>query len=274
MISGCHRFRAALSCAAAATLLPGCAAIPASGVVTESDLPIAYVVSGKGAPTVVFQSGLGDGKATWGPVMRKLDDSRHVFAYDRPGYGGSAATGVPRDPCAIAREAHDTLRDAHVPGPYVLVGHSLGGLYQYAFARMYPDDVAGLVLLDPTHPDHWAAVQRDAPAAAATLKALRATVFTPTERHEFDQQSACLDQLDARPLLHAPTRILASTDRPALEKGDFEQVLKRLREDWLRLTGASQIEAVARSGHYIQTDRPEAVVAAINAVVAQGMRSD
>ncbi|MBK7417536.1 MAG: alpha/beta hydrolase [Dechloromonas sp.] len=62
-----------------------------------------------------------------------------MFAYDRPGYGSNPASNTPRDPCTIATELRDQLRSAGLPPPYVLVGHSLGGLYQYVFARLYPE---------------------------------------------------------------------------------------------------------------------------------------
>lgn len=141
----------------------------------------------------MLQSGLGDGRATWNTLWPQLTVRHCVFVLDRPGYGDSPSTSAPRDPCQAARELHAALRDAHVPPPYLLVGHSLGGLYQVVFAWLYPDETAGLLLLDPTHPEHWATLQRETPKTAAIVTGLRSTLFTPTMRAEFDAQAQCLD---------------------------------------------------------------------------------
>ena len=69
-------------------------------------------------------------------MMEELASGQAVFAYDRPGYAGNPASEAPRDPCTVAAELRAQLRTAGLQPPYVLVGHSLGGLYQYVFARL------------------------------------------------------------------------------------------------------------------------------------------
>src|SRR5574343_1205197 len=120
--------------------------------------------SAAAAPTVVLQAGLGDGQSAWRPVLPALQQLGPVFAYDRPGYGSAASVDGARDPCTIARELHALLQQQQVAPPYLLVGHSIGGLYQYVYARLYPQEVAGMVLLDPTHTEHWASMQQQVPA--------------------------------------------------------------------------------------------------------------
>lgn len=71
--------------------------------------------------------------------------------------------------------------------PYLLVGHSLGGQYQYAYALLFPQDVAGMLLLDPTHPDHWTSLQREAPLTAATIADKANTNARPREHARRDQ---------------------------------------------------------------------------------------
>ena len=226
-----------------------------------------YVKCGNKPPYIVLQSGFGDGKKVWAAVAEDLQKDQSIFAYDRPGYGSNPASNTPRDPCTIATELRDQLRSAGLPPPYVLVGHSLGGLYQYVFARLYPSEVAGLVLLDPTHPQHWPSIQRDVPASASLIKAMSAVTFSTTERREFDAQVTCLDQLDSAQPLAAPTRLLVSGRLKSIEKGDFEIMLKRLRQDWLRLTKAPRVEMIYDAGHYIQKDSPEEVSAAVREIV-------
>lgn len=237
---------------------------------TASSGKIAYVRQGQGQPVIVLQAGLGDDRSAWAGLMPRLARNGHtVFAYDRPGYGRSPAVPGTRDPCAIADELHGVLHEAGLAPPYVLVGHSIGGLYQYAFARRYPDEVAALVLLDPTHPAHWQRMQADSPALAATLKGLRATTFTPAMRQEFDAQSSCVEQLETLPALHMPVRLLTRSNYNPLERGAFEAGVHQLEADWQRLTGAERIEAVPRSGHYIQRDQPARALDAIESAIAE-----
>lgn len=246
--------------------LVGCASLPPSGQVAVGGEPVSYAHLGQGTPTLVFQSGLGDGRSTWNGLMQDLQGTHSVFAYDRPGYGRSAATARPRDPCTVAREEHALLQAAGVPPPYVLVGHSLGGLYQYAFARLYPNEVAGLVLLDPTHPRHLETLKRDAPSSASLMLTLRATLFGATTGAEFDQMAACLEPLDTTRPLGMPVRLLVSTRFQSIEDARFQAALWPMREDWRRLTGAGALTRVA-AGHYIHRDAPADVVAAIRSVM-------
>ena len=254
--------RLSLSFLLSACLLSGCAGLEADRRAGTTAGTHAYRMDGRGTPTVVFQSGLGDGADVWSPVFPRVTRSSAAIAYDRLGYGASSATRTPRDPCTIAREQHDLLRAAGARPPYVLVGHSLGGLYQYVYARQYPEEVAGLVLVDPTHPEHWRSLQDDAPAMAATIRGMR-LLFGPAMRREFDDQSACLDRLDAARHPLPPARLLVRSNFALAERGGFETVVRRLQRDWLKLTGAERIEQVPGAGHYIQRDKPEAVIAAI-----------
>jgi pimeloyl-ACP methyl ester carboxylesterase len=91
----------------------------------------------------------------WGWIQPRIATVTKTCAYDRAGAGWSDPGPQPRDAQTIASELHGLLDAAGVPGPYVLVGHSLGGLDVRAFARAYPDDVAGVVLIEATHPDLW-----------------------------------------------------------------------------------------------------------------------
>jgi len=265
---GLSRFHP-LSLLLAAWLLTACAASPTRTASVGSSPAIAYAYTPAGtAPTVVLQSGLGDGLGPWEAVGEALQGRRAVFAYDRPGYGASPAASGPRDPCAVAAELHALLAATGVKPPYVLVGHSLGGLYQYVFARLYPGEVAGLVLLDPTHPRHWQTMQAEAPGAAAVIKGLRATLFSAAARQEFDDQMVCLDRIERVTAPAPPTQILVSGRFGPAEGEAFQRMVWRLREDWLKLTGARALATVEGSGHYLQREAPARVVQAIESVSA------
>jgi pimeloyl-ACP methyl ester carboxylesterase len=104
---------------------------------------------GEGTPTVVIDVGIGSTSEEWIPLQKQIAEITHVCTYDRAGYGQSEPGPLPRDGGRTATELRALLREASVPGPYVLVGHSLGALNMQIYAARYPDDVAGMILLDP-----------------------------------------------------------------------------------------------------------------------------
>lgn len=228
----------------------------------------AHETRGRGQPTVVLASGYGMPRSTWQAVGDALAKDFTVFSVDRPGYGDQPDTKRPRDPCTIATDTREALQSAGLKPPYVLVGHSLGGLYQYAYARMYPQDVAGFVLLDPTHPHHWETLQAEQPVLATALQGMVALQRQQALRNEFRQQAQCLEQLAANAPLTAPGRLLFSRRYREMEK-DFAPALQRLQDDWKALTGVPTATLLWDSGHHIQTERPDAVASAVRVVVGR-----
>jgi pimeloyl-ACP methyl ester carboxylesterase len=108
--------------------------------------------TGSGSPTVVLEPGGGASSSDFGWIAPAVARDTTVCVYDRAGRGWSDASDGPRDGAQIAADLHTLLARAHVLGPYVLVGHSFGGLYVQSFAAQFPDQVAGMVLLDSTSP--------------------------------------------------------------------------------------------------------------------------
>lgn len=260
----------------AVAALSACSAMPPGQTLELGAQRLSYTRAGPvgRSPVVVFQSGLGDGKSVWAEVIGRVAPEMAVFAYDRPGYGQSgnvpvAAAAPPRDPCTTARELHALLRATGVRPPYVLVGHSIGGLYQYAFARLFPGEVAAVLLLDPTHPEHWARMQREAPAAARLVGGLRATVFAPAMQAEFDAQARpeCLAELRAAAPPAVPVRLLVRSSFGLGEGEAFQDLARRLEAQWPALLPGATRRQVERSGHYIQKDRPDVVAEELRALV-------
>jgi pimeloyl-ACP methyl ester carboxylesterase len=105
---------------------------------------------GSGSPTVVLEPGAGGTSAQMGWITPDVAAHTRVCVYDRAGRGWSEPADSPQDGAQIATDLHTLLHRADVPGPYVLAGHSFGGLYVRIFAAHYPDEVAGLVLIDST----------------------------------------------------------------------------------------------------------------------------
>lgn len=106
---------------------------------------------GEGSPTVVFEAGGNSPGLAWYPVQEEVAKSTRVCSYDRPGYGWSDPAQGPLGIEQVAENLHTLLKTAEIPGPYVLVGHSAGGVYVRAFAQKYPSEVVGMVLVDSSH---------------------------------------------------------------------------------------------------------------------------
>ncbi len=108
---------------------------------------------GDGRPAVIFDSGLGDSSLTWFKIQPEVAKFARASSYDRAGYDWSDTSRSPRTSKEIVRELHTLLTNDGIPGPYVLVGHSFGGSNVRLFAHEYPQETAGIVLVDSSHED-------------------------------------------------------------------------------------------------------------------------
>jgi pimeloyl-ACP methyl ester carboxylesterase len=111
--------------------------------------------TGNGSPTIVLDAALGASSLSWSLVQPELARLSRVCSYDRGGFGWSDPGPMPRTADRIAEELHTLLERARVPPPYVLVGHSFGGLVALIFARRFRSVISGLVLVDPAHAEDW-----------------------------------------------------------------------------------------------------------------------
>jgi pimeloyl-ACP methyl ester carboxylesterase len=133
---------------------------------------------GHGEPTVVLFNGLGEISASWARITDQVSPTTRVCAYDRAGQGWSDDSSSPQDGVTAARDLHALLAAAGEPGPYVLVGHSIGGPYALTYAAQYPQQVAGMVLLDSSSPDQLRSIPSYAAQYALALR--RGMAFLPT----------------------------------------------------------------------------------------------
>ena len=114
-----------------------------------------YRCEGTGTPAVILEAGIAASSLTWSRVQPIIARSTRVCSYDRAGLAWSEATSSTRSMATLVSELRLLVEHAGVPPPYVLVGHSFGGLIIRAFARTHPSEVAGLVFVDPLHPEEW-----------------------------------------------------------------------------------------------------------------------
>lgn len=134
-------------------LLSGCGSLsgePVDKLVDIGTHQLHIYCIGAGSPTIVVDVGAGESYTSWQPVQEQLAEDTRVCAYDRAGYGQSEPGPMPRDGQRAAAELHLLLQNSGEDGPFLLVGHSLGGLNMQVFAASYPEHVVGVVLLDPS----------------------------------------------------------------------------------------------------------------------------
>src|ERR1700683_827501 len=113
---------------------------------------------GTGGPTVIFEAGIAATNLNWFHIQESVARFTGTASYDRCGLGWSSKSKTARTPGNIAQELHEMLQQAGIKPPLVLVGHSFGGLVMRRYALLYPEDVAGVVLVDPMRCEEWAPV--------------------------------------------------------------------------------------------------------------------
>lgn len=128
---------------------------PPGDLVDVGDYRLHINCVGQGSPTVILEAANGGMSAHWIRVQQQVAKAARVCAYDRAGLGWSESGPQPRDAKQVSSELHTLLANAGIEGPYVLVGHSYGGLYARMYASRYPNQVAGMVLVDSSHPEQF-----------------------------------------------------------------------------------------------------------------------
>ena len=244
------------------TSLPGMRSEIVGGAKTE------FVVRGQNSPVVVLEAGLGDGMDGWAPVFDRISSFATVFAYNRAGYGHSASRDEPRSGARIVDELRATLAQAGLRPPYVLVGHSLGGTYMELFARRFPAEVAGLVLVEARAASMTRRC-REARLLMCDPPKFLVAALPGAAAAEYSASDETFRQVEAAdPLPRLPLIVLTST-RPRLLEGPA----------WSQLWNATQQELAAQSplgkqlttwisGHYIHKAEPRLVVEAVREVVS------
>jgi len=258
--------------------------------------------TGTGSPTVVIEAGLGDWSTSWGFVQPEVAKTTRVCTYDRGGLGWSEAGPLPRDAAQFAKALHTLLQNANVPGPYLMVGHSLGGLGVRVFVHDYASEIAGVVLIESMNPKQLPQPSAEVQSQSNPQSRLY-SLLTVLARFG-------VVRLIARPITHMispstppdeqayysryvrPQSMQASRDESrgmpaagveaaAVESfGDLPLIILtgRLHKDprwqeWqaelLQLSSNSQQLFAENSDHNIQVEEPDAAIAAILQMVQQ-----
>jgi pimeloyl-ACP methyl ester carboxylesterase len=261
---------------------------------------------GTGSPTVVLDAGLGGMSLDWDLVQKEIAQTTQVCSYDRAGMGWSDSGPQPRTPGQVATELHALLTNAAIPGPYIMVGHSLGGKNVRMFTLQHPGEVAGMVLVDarseyvdqhtpPAEAEAFQASMRDqantyglqrrlgivrllgasqagAPAMSDKTR-LEIALLTTGRRATETTTAESLDRASDDSRLQAAPSL---GDRPLIVLAAGQNMSNAALPTWpeaqSRLAALStngRLIVVEGSGHYIQFEHPSVVIDAVQQVVEQ-----
>lgn len=225
---------------------------------------------GHGDTTVVLIAGFGSSSSAWGKVEPAIARRARVCSYDRPGTGTSDPAASVSTFRTEATDLHDLLHTIGEPGPYVVVGHSFGGAEAVTFASQYPNDLAGLVLVDAS-PTTWpaavCAVADDGTEAASVLRTTCTTAFPPSGNSEhLDVITGFADVARITSLGSVRMAVLTAATRElptGLATGEatrLTEVWNQGQQAWLRLSTSAHLVTVERTGHHIEIDQPAVVI--------------
>lgn len=250
-----------------AILVSGCASLPNAMTDHVDNRRVEYTLTRNGNQAVIFENGLGGTMDWWAKVFPEISKNTTAFAYNRPGYGKSDSASTPRDGIHIVDELRSLLKSKNLNPPYVLVGHSLGGLYMQLFARRYPDEVSALVLVDSTHPKQLkgAGSSENWPTWLRIMFGVATSAVAKEELNAIDVTGE--DVLQLATFTGKPVFVLSAL-QPMKENSTLADDANEKRKDIARLyPGSKQIWV--DSGHGIPLEKPEAIISIIREVLPQ-----
>lgn len=252
---------------------------------------------GKGSPTVVIDVGFAESYTDWLAIQEQVAQGTRVCTYDRAGYGQSEPGPMPRHSKQVADELKLLLETAGVKGPYLLVGHSLGGLNMQAFAVQYPNLVAGAVLLDPPplrwilgerFPELHEIAQQETGGLSAAAEAAdrssdpdekaKATFYRTLASEHAEMFSESAEQVRAIESFGDMPLLVLASGKPNPAFGDSAEAFRKFWNDQCRelatMSTRGTFILAEESGHHIHLDAPELVIDAIHRVSKQTTNSD
>ena len=230
------------------------------------------LIGGHGSPAVILEGGFGEGIAGWSLVQKEIANFARTVSYDRAGLGQSEPGPKPRSARQIATELHTALQNAGVKPPYVLVGHSLGGPYVRVFADLYPKEVAGMVLVDPSQEafDDWTKAHLDGKRKEVEAQIAKAPEGLRAEWAGIDDTYS--QARAARLPAGIPvTLITAGLDEDLAAEARTAWTEKHT--EWIAKVPGGKHLIAEKSGHFIQLQEPTIVINAIREILTSVKQS-
>lgn len=214
-------------------------------------------------PIVVFESGYGWSMENWEPIRKRLAGSVEMFFYDRVGVGKSDKSDGPMHSLQIVRNLKDLLQMAKVEPPYLLVGHSFGGINVRLFAHLYPEEVAGVILLDSCHEDQN---RKMVPLFSEQVKEEYLSQFTvEATLPEFEYS---LEQVRGKRLVNIPLLVVTGGNQPHHTAESMQEWLK-FQEELAELSSTTEHVVIEEAGHAVHLDSPVLVTSLIKKMAMQ-----
>ncbi|QYR22547.1 alpha/beta hydrolase [Paenibacillus sp. sptzw28] len=225
-----------------------------------------YAKSGEGTPAVILINGGSGPIEGWFKIFHEIAEQSTVVAYNRFGVGGSQKPAVPQHGQAVVDSLRELLREIGVNPPYILVGHSLGGLYANLFARQYSDEIAGVVLLESSHPKDLT-INETQPPFIRRLNQLLGIFdsFSPHRKwNEVHYVEETINQLaQSAPFPEVPLFVVSGGKKPPMMPESAFAIRKENQLDFVRLNQRGTHLIADSSGHFPQLSEPEIVLRAI-----------
>ncbi len=221
-------------------------------------------VLGAGEPVVVMDAGYGDTSETWKPIITEVAQFAKVVIYDRAGLGRSEKSTNLRTSQEMVKELRTLLHNLHLQPPFLFVGHSFGGINVRLYATEYPEEVAGLILIDSTPEDYR---QRFLPTMTKEFQQAYNQQFVL--EGNYDEFMESLGQVKkTKKKLTVPVTVLAA-GKKAHYSTESQALWNNMQRELLEISTHSELVLAEKSAHYIHHDEPELVVHAIRQLVNQ-----
>lgn len=226
--------------------------------------------AGKGLPTVILEGGLGSASKTWASVQPAIAQFTRVCSYDRAGLGQSDPAPTPRTCQDMVDDLHTLLTRAHITPPYILVGHSMGGLNVRLYASQHVNEVVGMILVDSSHEDkhiHFEKVMSE-----DLIIRNRTYLENPSRNSEHLDVLASMAQIrGSKREFDFPLMILArglpDEPSPVWPSADLQRIEVDLQRELQKNSPKSSFMIAEKSGHFIQNDEPGLIVDSIRQIV-------
>jgi len=266
------RARAWFAFAAIAMALVACASGPPGidGIISANAHDLYLYCGGGPGPTVVFEAAIGGDHSLW-PISDQIEGDAYTCVYDRAGNGASSIPDEPQTASADVEDLHALLEAANIPAPVVLVGHSYGGLVAWLAAVQHPEDVAGLVLIDASHPDQvtrWDAILDDTQME---------TLLGAYDDFPYVDFLASLEESRAatEPFPEIPLTVITATQGlvgegcgEGLPCDGMQAIWLELQDEYAALRPDS-VHIETPTGHYVQDENPDLVLTEIRNLLAR-----
>lgn len=227
-------------------------------------------MSGQGGPTIVMLAGAGGPLESWHKLFPEIEGLGTVVTYDRPGVGGSARPREAQMGTTAVLQLRALLREIDARPPFLLVGHSFGGLHANLFARVYPDDTCGLLFLEATAPDDVLNMKRYRSGLQRAVAGLLDRFSPPDPNDEISNEAETVAEIAEAPAFPPiPVTVLSGGKRLPrwMVSHAAQQERARNQEGLLRLSPLGERVIAKGSAHFPQMSEPRVVLDALAALV-------